>query len=59
MSDLPSAQEINDLWTENEDHMAEMAAFAITCEMLGIDEDTAYAILAVDAEANNEEQESS
>ena len=31
---------------DNEEHMAEMAAFAVTCEFFGITEDEAYDLLA-------------
>ena len=45
---LPTAKEIMELWDDNEEHMGEMAAFSVTCDMLGIDEETAYSILAED-----------
>lgn len=43
---MVTAQEIFDLWDENEASMGEMAAFSVTCDQLGIDEETAYEIIA-------------
>lgn len=37
---------ISETWDENEESMGEMAAFSITCDQLGIEEDEAYEILA-------------
>lgn len=34
------------LWDENEESMGEMAAFAVTCQMLGLNEDEAYDLMA-------------
>jgi hypothetical protein len=34
------------LWSENEEHMGEMAAYHVSCEQLGIDPDDGWALMA-------------
>lgn len=41
-----SSKEITDLWDENEKSMGEQAALHVACEMLDIDVDDAYDIMA-------------
>lgn len=40
------AQELGETWSDNEEHMGEMAAFSVSCSQLGIDEDEGWALLA-------------
>jgi thymidine phosphorylase len=40
------AEQFAEALAENELHMGEMAAFAVTCEQFGIDEDEGYDLLA-------------
>lgn len=47
------AEAFADMLESNEEVMGEMAAFAITCEMFGIDEDDGYSLLAELAEDSN------
>lgn len=44
-----SAQEIHDLWNENEKTMGEMAAFSVSCEMLGLTYEEGLDIIHEDA----------
>ncbi len=39
------AQQFREALDENESHMAEMAAMAVTCEQFGIDEEEGYDLL--------------
>ena len=41
------AQELSDLWSDNEEDMGEMAAYHVSCEQLGIDPDEGYEYLAL------------
>ena len=45
----PTAEEILELWDELEESMGEWAALSVACEILGIEQDEAFAIIA-DAE---------
>lgn len=40
------AEQFAEALAENEEHMAEMAAFAVTCEQFMIDEEEGYDLLA-------------
>lgn len=40
-----TSKQILDLWRENEEGMGEQAALAVTCSMLGIEEEEAYDIM--------------
>ncbi len=42
---LELAQELSDLWDENEEHMGEQAAYHVACEQLDIDPDEGYELL--------------
>lgn len=44
-----TGQEILDLWDDNEETMGEQAALAVACDMLGIELEDAYDIMAEDA----------
>lgn len=44
--DMNKAEEFLEALTENEENMAEMAAFSVTCEQFGITEEEAYDMLA-------------
>jgi hypothetical protein len=43
---MVTAEEIIEMWADNEEDMAEMAAFSVTCEMLNISQEEAWDILA-------------
>lgn len=45
--ELDLAQELSELWDDNEDTMGEQAAFSVACEQLGISEDRGYELLAL------------
>lgn len=45
----PTAEEILELWDELEEGMGEWAALSVACEILGIEQDEAMAII-VEAE---------
>lgn len=47
-TDEITAEMILELLEMNEESMPEHAAFAVTCEMLGLTEEEAYEILAVE-----------
>lgn len=40
------AEQFAEALEENEEHMAEMAAFSVTCEQFGIDDEEGYNLLA-------------
>lgn len=40
--------ELIEVWNENEQYMGDQAAFAVTCEQLGLTEEEAYLLLAED-----------
>jgi hypothetical protein len=42
---LRLANELQELWDDNEEHMGEQAAYQISCEQLGIDPDEGYDLL--------------
>lgn len=44
---IEKAQELSDLWEENEECMGEMAAYHVACEQLGIDPDDGWNLLAM------------
>lgn len=46
---MPTAAEFTEALADNEECMADMAAFAATCEQLGISEEDAYDLLAEEA----------
>jgi len=47
---LIKAQQLSDLWSDNEDSMAEMAAYHVACEQLNIGPDDGRQLLAELAE---------
>ena len=39
------AEELSQLWNDNEEHMGEQAAYHVACEQLDIDPDYGYELL--------------
>jgi len=50
---VTEAQELLDLWEENEKSMGEMAAYHVACEMLDIDLDDGWDILAASGDRSD------
>ena len=51
------AQELLELWSDNEETMGEQAAYQVACEMLDIDPDHGYELLHEHHEEINKENE--
>lgn len=41
------ARALSETWSDNEEHMGEMAAYHVSCEQLGIDPDDGWELLAL------------
>jgi hypothetical protein len=49
------AEQLNEMWCDNEEVMGEMAAYSVACSQLGIDEDEGWDLLALIGEEVNSE----